>query len=144
MTNQALGQVGPEYINQLLGFVQGKSPEELQQVFQQAYVEPAMQTFQQQAIPSIMQAYGDVNAGSSSALNQALAQSASDLSTSLGSQYGQLYNMNQQNQLASLGLFNPMLNQQTYQPVFSQSPGILPGLLSAGGQIGAGYFGGRR
>lgn len=116
----------------------------MQQVFQQAYVQPAMQTFQRETIPSIMQAFGDVNAGSSSALNQALAQSAADLSTSLGSQYGQLYGQNVQNQLAALKMFQPMLAQQTFSPQFNQQAGILPGIIEAAGKIGAGYYGGRK
>jgi len=121
-------------------FLQPQGVEDYQDVFQQTYVDPAMQAMQQQIIPGIQQRFTDANAGSSSALNQALAQSASDLSTSLGSQFGQFMQGQQQNQLNAMGMFGNMMGQQTFSPLVQQRPGILPGLLNAGSQVGAAYM----
>ena len=99
-----------------------------------------MQALQQKILPGIQQRFSDLNAGSSSALNQALAQSATDLSTSLGSQYGQFLQGQQGRQLQALSQFLPMLTQQTFQPQFQQNQGILGPLLQAGGQIGAAFI----
>lgn len=49
----------------------------------------AMQDYQQQTVPSILNAFGSGSKGSS-ALNQALASSASNLNTNLASQLSQL------------------------------------------------------
>lgn len=102
-----------------------------------------MQALEQQILPAIQQRFTDVNAGSSSALNQALAQSATDLSTALGSQFGQFAQNQQQQQLSALGLLPSFLTQQQFQPIVTQQSGILGPLIGAGGMVGGGYFGGR-
>ena len=94
-------------------------------------------------MPSIQQRFVDANAGSSSALNQALAQSAQDLGTSLGSQYMNFYNQNQANQLAALSGLGGLAGQRTFQPVISQQQGILGSLLGGLGALGGGWLGGR-
>lgn len=120
-------------------FLQPTTPESYQDIFQQSVVDPAMMQYQQSVLPAIQQSFGDANAGSSSALNQALAQSASDLTTSLGQQYGQFYQQGQQNQLNALNLLNPLAQQRTFDPMISQSSGILGPLLGLAGQLaGAG------
>lgn len=113
-------------------------PIQLQDVFQQAYVDPAMKAYQESILPSIQQRFVDANASSSSALNQALAQSASDLSTSLGLGYGQLYQNAQTQQLQGLNQFLPLVTNQTFSPLIQQQQGLLGPLLQAGGAIGAG------
>jgi len=125
------------------GFLQPQGPEGYQDMFQQMYVDPAMQTFEQQVLPSIQQRFTDANAGSSSALNQALAQSASDLSTSLGSQFGQFMQGQQSNQLTALSQFLPLLTGQTFSPIIQERQGIAGPLAAGVGQglgMGAGYF----
>lgn len=112
--------------------------EQMDEIFQKSYVDPAMQTFEQQIVPGIQQRFTDANASSSSALNQALAQSAGDLSTSLGSQYGQFFQNQQQQQLQALNQFLPLMTGQTFSPLIQQQQGILGPLIQAGGQIGAG------
>ncbi len=136
--SQFLGGLGPQAQQALGGALQPTSPEDMEAMFQKSYVQPAMQTFEQQVVPGIQQRFADVGAGSSSALNQALAQSASDLSTSLGSQFGQMAQGQQQMQLQALSQFLPMLTGQTFSPQFQQQQGILGPLIGAGGQIGAG------
>lgn len=111
---------------------------QLQDMFQQAYVDPAMKAYQESILPSIQQRFVDANASSSSALNQALAQSASDLSTSLGLGYGQLFQNAQTQQLQGLNQFLPLLTNQTFSPLIQQQQGILGPLVQAGGAIGAG------
>jgi len=118
-------------------FLQPYSPEQYEDVFQKAVVDPTMMQYEQQVLPSIQQRFVDANAGSSSALNQALAQSATDLSTVLGSQYLDFYKQNQANQLAALSGLGGLAGQQTFQPLVSQSGGILGPLIQAGGTIGA-------
>ena len=145
--NTALEQLGPDFIQSLGGFMQPMDEQQMQDTFQQSYVDPAMQTFNQQVVPGIQERFVGGNAGSSSALNQALASSASDLSTNLGAQYGNFQQQQKQNQMNALQQFMPMLGQQTYQPYMQQKPGILPGIIGGAGQAfggGAGnWWGGR-
>lgn len=58
-----------------------------QDAFKAGVVDPMMQQYNQQVLPSLQQRFVDANAGSSSALNQALSQSANDLTTQMGSMY---------------------------------------------------------
>lgn len=120
--------------------LQPMGQEQMDDVFQKAYVDPAMKTYEQQVLPSIQQRFVDANAGASSALNQALAQSAGDLSTALGSQYGQLFQNQQQQQLQALNQFLPLMTGQTFSPMIQQQQGILGPLIQAGGQMGAAYM----
>lgn len=124
-------------------FLQPQGIEDYQDVFQQTYVDPAMQAFNTQVVPGIQQRFGDANAGSSSALNQALAQSASDLSTSLGSQFGQFMQSQQANQLTAMSQFLPLLTGQTFSPLIQERAGLAGPLVSGVGQglgMGAGYM----
>lgn len=123
-------------------FLQGPNTENLNGVFQKAYLDPAMQAFQGQIVPGIQQRFADVNASSSSALNRALADAASGLATQLGSQYGGLYQQAQTNQLNALSGLGGLAGQQTFNPVVQRQEGILGSLLGAAGQIGGSYFGG--
>ncbi len=118
--------------------MQGSSPEEMEKTFQKSYVDPAMRTLEQQTIPGVQQRFTEANAGSSSALNQALAQSAADVSTSLGSQYGQFVQGQQGLTMDAIKAFLPMLTQQTQQPVISQKQGLAGPGIGAAGMIGAG------
>lgn len=98
---------------------------------------------QRQIIPSLKEAYLGTEEAGSSALNQALAQSATDLSTALGQQYMGQYNQMMGNQLSTLGLLGGIGTQKTYEPMVQQTQGILGPLLAALGQIGgAGIYGG--
>lgn len=138
--NQTLEQLGPAFTENLGQFMQPMDQEQMDAQFQKMYVDPAMMAYDRNIVPGIQQRFTDANAGSSSALNQALAQSATDLSTSLGSAYGQFMQGQQQNQLNALGMFGSMLGQQTFNPIIQQNQGILGPLVGAGGQIGAGYM----
>lgn len=122
-------------------FLQPVTPESYQDVFQQSVVDPAMMNFEQSVLPAIQQSFGDVNAGSSSALNQALGQSAQDLTTALGQQYGQFYQQGQANQLNALQQLQGLAGQRTFEPQFTQTQGILGPLIGMAGQIGAGAMG---
>ena len=136
--NTALEQLGPDFIQSMGSFMQPMDEQQMQDTFQQSYIDPAMKTFNQQVVPGIQERFVGGNAGSSSALNQALASSASDMTTNLGAQYGQFQQQQKANQMGALQQFMPMLGQQTYQPYMQQSPGILPGLL---GSVGQGFAG---
>lgn len=107
-------------------------------------IDAAMNRYKQQTVPSIMNAFGS-NAKSSSALNQALAASASDLNTNLGAQLAQMQLQAAQG-IGGLGMNagNQGLNAQSfaYQP--TQAPfwqDLLLSLISGGSQIGAGFAG---
>ena len=98
---QFLSQAGGGYQQ----FLQPTSMEDYQKLFQQSYIDPAMMAYKQQILPGIGQQFSDVGAGSSSALNLALASSAKDLATGLGGQMGNFYQEMQKNKLlASQGL----------------------------------------
>lgn len=121
-------------------FLQPFDQQQSQNLFNQSVVDPAMMNFQNQILPSIQQRFVDANAGSSSALNQALAQSATDLTTALGSQYGQFFQnqqqSHQQNQMNALSGLSGLAGQQTFTPIVSQQEGILGPLLGAAGSLG--------
>lgn len=136
--SQALGQLGPEAINTYSQFLQPMSQEDIQSSFQKSYVDPALQSFNQQFLPAIQERFMD--SGASSALNQALAQGAKDLSTSLGSQYGGFMERQRAQQLGASQGFLPSLTQQTFTPNIQQQQGILGPLIGAAGQAGAGYL----
>jgi len=131
-----LGQQAGQAYSQ---FLQPYDPSQYEDVFNKAVVNPAMQQFEQRVIPSIQQSFVDANAGSSSALNQALGQSAQDLTTSLGSQYLNFFNQQQANQMGALGGLGGLASQQQFSPLVAQSGGILGPLIGAAGNIGAGY-----
>ncbi len=117
--------------------------------FQQGVVQPAMKTYEQDIMPAIQQRFTDANAGSSSALNQALLRSSEDLTGILGSQrigyqqgqeqlrQGQ-QGLRQQAQMGALGQIMQLMNARQFQPIV-QGPqeGILKDLIAGGSQIGA-------
>ena len=131
-------------------------PAQANALFQQSYVDPAMATYEQQVLPAIQQRFVDANAGSSSALNQALSQSAVDLSTMLGGQRGQFTQQQQENQFRRQGIgqqdqqilqqyYNQLeqqqaRNQQNQQ--FQQQLGLQGQQLQQSGQLGGlGFLG---
>jgi hypothetical protein len=142
--SQTLKGLGPQAGEAFSQFLQPYDPEQFQDLFQQAFVDPAMLTFEQQVLPSIQQRFVDAGAGSSSALNQALAQSATDLSTMLGSQAGQFYQGQQGNQLQALGLLNQLVGQRSQDPIIQQRQGLAGPLIGLGGRIAGGLLGGGR
>ena len=137
--NQAIQGLGPEAQQAFQQFLQPYDQEQFQGLFQQAFIDPAMQTFEQQTLPAIQQRFVDANAGSSSALNQALGQSAADLSTMMGGQMGQFYQGQQQNQLQALGQLGGMAGQRIQEPIIQQKQGWGGALLGAVGEVGAAY-----
>lgn len=132
---QNAGGLGSSTFERFLGPM---DEEQMQGVFQKAYVDPAMMAYNQQVVPGIQERFEGAGASSSSALTQALAQSASDLSTSLGSQYGQMYNQQNSNALNALQLLQPYVMGQTFSPHMQDRQGILGSMLGAVGNIGAG------
>jgi len=139
LLNQVLQSAGPEFVQSMMGFLQ---PGGFEDIFQQAVVDPAMMAYEQQALPAIQQRFVDANAGSSSALNQALAQSAADLSTMIGSQAGQFYQQQQANQLNAGQMIAQLLGQRTFEPVIQQRQGLAGPLIGAAGTIGGAALGG--
>jgi len=132
--SQLLQGLGPEAQGALSQFLQPYDSGQYQDLFQQAFIDPAMQTYEQQVLPGIQQRFVDANAGSSSALNQALGQSAADLSTMLGGQMGQFFQQQQGNTLSALGLGNQALGQRSFDPIIQQRQGLAGPLIGAGGQ----------
>lgn len=137
--------VGPQAQQSLMGLLQGFDPQQNQDMFQQAFVDPAMMQFEQQILPAIQQRFVDAGAGSSSALNQALGQSAADLSTMLGSQMGQFTQqqqaLGQQGQLGGLGALQGAIGQQAFQPMIQQRQGLAGPLIGAAGTALGGHLG---
>ncbi len=126
------GQAGQAYQQ----FLQPQSQEDLQSGFQKGVVDPMLQTYEQQVVPALQQRFVDANASSSSAMNQALGQSAQDLTTSLGAQYLPYMQGQQQNTLQALSQVGGLAGQQTSQPY--QQQGALPALFQGLGTAGAG------
>lgn len=102
----------------------------------------AMQDYQQQTIPSILNAYGTGSKGSS-ALNQALASSASNLNTNIASQLAQMQLAASQG-LGGLGLGGggQGLGTQGFAYLQKQPPlwqQILLAVAGSAGQAAKGY-----
>ncbi len=134
-----LSDLGPQAQETFGGLLQPMGPEQMEETFQRTYVQPAMQTFQEQIVPGIQQRFVDANAGSSSALNQALSQSAGNLSTALGTQYGQFQQGEQQRQLQAINQFLPLVTGGTFTPVMQQQQGLVGPLLQALASLGSGF-----
>lgn len=110
--------------------------------FQQGVVEPAMRDYTESILPALEQRYGDINAGSSSALNQALARSSEDLTNMLAGQrigyQGQQQQLRQQAQSTALQQIMNLMGQKAYQPIVQgPSEGLVKPLIGAGGQLGS-------
>jgi len=118
---------------------QAMDPAQFQQMFQKSFVDPAQQMMQRQIIPGIKESFGGEEMGSS-ALNQALAQSATDLSTALGSQLMGQYGSQQERQMRALGGLGSLAGQQTFP--FQQQQGLLGPLIGLGGTLGGGALAG--
>lgn len=110
----------------------------------EAIKQQALQDYQQQTIPSILNAFGSGSKGSS-ALNQALASSASNLNTNLASQLAQmqlgasqgLAGLGQGQQ--QLGLGTPGFAYMQRQPPLWQQ--LLQSGIGAAGSAAGGYLG---
>ena len=140
---QALQGLGPQAQGAFSQFLQPYDEKQFQGLFQQAFIDPAMMAYEQQALPAIQQRFIDAGAGSSSALNQALGQSAADLSTMLGTQMGQFYQGQQQNQLGALGILGGMLGQRTQEPIVTQRQSPLSQIFGGIGAMQPWRWGGR-
>ncbi len=138
-----------KFLNSLIsgvgGDVQGAFPGLLQgyneDTFQKGVVDPAMKTYEQQILPGIEQRFTDANAGSSSALTQALAQSSNDLSNTLAGQRIGYQQMAGNQQLGALQQILSLLSQRSFDPIV-QGPqkGLVSDLISAGGMLGGAYL----
>lgn len=130
-----------------MSLLQGFDPNQLMQFYEKGLVNPTLQTYNEQIVPAIQQRYVDANAGSSSALNQALAKSATDLSSGLSGQLaGLLYQGQQQggqNQLGALNQILSLLGQKTFEPIVrGPQTGLLQDIIKGGSQVGAAHLGG--
>lgn len=132
------GQLAEQRFQELLG---PQSEEDMESIFQRSYVDPALKAFTEKFSPAIQQQFTDYGAaGASPALQQALAQSAGDISASLGSQYGQFRGQQNTKQLQALQLLMPAITGQVSSPIVQQQQGILGPVLGAAGSIGAGMM----
>ena len=138
-----------KFLQQLLpaltGQAQGAYSDLLQpyseEMFQQSVVDPAMKTYEQQMLPQLQQQFVDANANSSSALNQALAQSAGDMSNLLA---GQRLNLQQNvagRQQGALQGMSGLLGAKSFDPIV-QGPqaGLLKDIMQMLGSVGGGMM----
>jgi len=134
----ALGGIGGQVGQSYQQFLQPQSQEDLQGAFQTSVVDPMMQTYEQQTVPALQQRFVDANASSSSALNQALGQSAQDLTTSLGSQFLPFMQGQQRNTLQAMNQLGGLGGQQTFQP--TRQEGLASPLIDAIAKIAASFI----
>jgi Chaperone of endosialidase len=116
--------------------LQPYNPEQFQDFYQKSFIDPAQQVLQRQIIPGLKENFLGLDESGSSALNRALAQSATDVSTALGSGILGQYNQYQANRLSALSGLGGLAGSQTFQPMISQSQGILGPLIGAAGTVG--------
>ncbi len=132
--NSLISGLGSQSQDALSGLLRGYDED----LFQKGVVDPSMRTYQQQILPAIEQRFVDANAGSSSALNQALSQSAGDLSNVLAGQRVGLQQSMASQQLGSLGQILSLIGQRSFDPIV-QGPkaGLLKDIVGAGASIGS-------
>jgi len=118
-------------------FLQPYDPQQFQELYQKSFIDPAQQTLQRQIIPGLKENFLGLDESGSSALNRALAQSATDLSTSLGSGMLNQYNQMASNRLSALSGLSGLSGQNTFSPIINQQQGILGPLIGTGGSLGA-------
>lgn len=120
-------------------FLQPYNQEAFGELFQKSFIDPAQQALQRQIIPGIKEQFLGLDESSSGSLNRALAQSATDVATGLGSQYMNFYNQQQDNKLNALGQLGALSGQRTFEPHIQQTQGLAGPIISALGQVLAGY-----
>jgi len=118
----------------LSGQMQGQDPQQFQNMFQKSFVDPAQQIMQRQIIPGIKEQFMGMDESGSSALNQALSQSATDLTSSLGSQMMNQYNLGQNRGMQAAGT-------QQFSPMIHEQQGILGDIIKMIGSLGAAGIG---
>lgn len=117
--------------------LQQYSPETFNSFYQQSFVKPAQEMLQRQIIPQIKENFLGLDESASGALNRALAQSASDVSSQLGQGILNQYNIQSQNQLGALSSLNALLGRNSITPMVHSRPGLLSTLLGGlGGPLG--------
>jgi hypothetical protein len=130
-----------------MGLLAPQGMEEAREAYQQSVVSPALQSLRRDIIPQIQESFSGANAGSSSALNLALARSAEDITQQLANQFGQYYAGEQQRQmqgqLGGLSYLGGLAGQRTFEPIIQQKQGLLGPLIGAGGQALGGYYAGK-
>lgn len=125
-------------------FLKPYSHEDYDSFYQKSFIDPAQKALNEQIIPGIKENFLGLDESGSSALNRALAQSATDVSSMLGQGMLGQYNQQQANQLSALSGIGGLAGSQTFQPLINQQQGILGSLLGAGGQGLGMLLGGRR
>jgi hypothetical protein len=131
-----LMQTSRPAVNAYSQFLQPYNPQQFENFYQKSFIDPSQQALQRHFIPQIKENFLGLDESGSSALNRALTQSATDLSTSLGQGMLGQYNQTQANQLSALSGLGSLAGAQTFQPVVSNQQGILGSLLGLGGQLG--------
>jgi hypothetical protein len=117
-----------QFLSQILS--RSNDPNQFNQMFQDSFVTPAQQTLNRQIIPGIKESFLGNDSSGSSALNQALAQSATDIGTMLGTQKLNQYNTQTNQGIQGLGI-------KAFQPMIQENNGWLSDILSilaAGGK----------
>jgi len=135
--NNLLASLLPQASQTYGQFLQPYDSEQFNNLFQKSFIDPAMMNYEQQVLPAIYQSFGDVNAGSSSALNQALASSAKDLSATLGSQIGGYLQNYRQQQLGALGQLGGLAGQRTLEPIVQAGYNPIGDIIGSVSTLGA-------
>ena len=130
----ALGGLGQQAYSD---FLQPYSPQQYQDFYRQSFIEPAQQALKQDIVPALKESMLGLDESGSSDLNRALSRASVDLSSLLGQGILNQYNQSNANRLSALSGYSGLLGAKTFEPVISQSSGILGPLIGLGGQLGA-------
>lgn len=132
--SQALGGAGQQGSQAFSQLLQPQGQQDFQGLFEQTYVNPALKQLQGSIIPQIKETFAGGDSRSSSALNQALAEAATDVTTNLGSQFGQFFQnqqqLGQQGQLGALGQLGGLAGIKTFEPTTVTKEGWLGPVLN--------------
>jgi hypothetical protein len=120
-----IGLLSPEQQNVLSQIL--NQPQDME-AFTKSIVEPSEKIFKERLVPGIQERYEAMGAGSSSALNQALSNAATDVSSSIAPQYMQYLQQGMGNKLSALGI-------RPFEPLISQQEGGLSSTIGAGADV---------
>ena len=140
--NSILSGATPGAAQAIQGLINPETQGPQSEQFQKSVIDPALLYFNKEVSPAIKQQFLGGEEFDSSALNQALGQAATDLSTSMGSQYSNHLQQQKMNQLQGLNLAGGLSGQRTFEPFMQQQQGLAGPLISAAGTIGGAYAGG--
>jgi len=111
--------------------ISGLDPETMRNTFQKSVADPSLRDFMQNFLPAIQQQFGDANASSSSALNNAFSDSSANLESDLARQFIQYQQGEKQLAQGALGQLGDQSTARTQEPIITEKPSTAGSIFGA-------------